>query len=209
VIRINLLPPEIIERRRYERFYPYIFVATGLLVAVVLATWGFLQFVSSARTEELQSIEQSAAQLRQQADALAVFELQQQELLVRQNAVLTALSGRVDVGRLCEEMSLILPEEVWLTSLEVVEAGPDSQMKATAFAPRPLGQKMHEGFKSVAATLVRLASLKDLYDVWLGRAAAESYSTWQGETNDTPVPAVRFEFSGRVRVPEPAVPVGQ
>lgn len=201
MIRINLLPPEIIERRKYERFYPYVFVATAILLAVVLVSWGGVQLMLSARNQELQRIRESAAALEQDAAKLAVFELQEQELGRRQEAVGLALAGRRDMGRLAEEISLVLPEEVWVQTITLSE---DRQIGMTAglFAPNPLGNKVTDGYKSVASTLVRLGSLELLENVWLTNAESSEYTAFQGVvTEDPAVGVVSFGVSALVATP--------
>ena len=121
MIRINLLPPEIIERRKYERFYPYVFVAGGILLAVLLVSWGGLQFVVQARADALQQTRESTQQITEQAKALSVFELREAEFEVRQQAASTALADRVNMGGLAADITLVLPDEVWIERLQVNE----------------------------------------------------------------------------------------
>ncbi|MDZ4169135.1 MAG: hypothetical protein U1E26_05720 [Coriobacteriia bacterium] len=210
MIRINLLPPEIIERRKYERFYPYVFIAAAVLVGLVLVVWGYLQFVASARSSELQSIEQTAADLRKQADSLAVFELKEQDVAARQEAATVALAGRVDIGRIAEEVSQVLPEEVWLTQVRLTAppngvpgAPAEETCQLLGFTPGSEGTSVKGGFKSVAATLVRAASLTDsLYNVWLAEAVEEAFADYQGIATDfEEVPGVRFDISASTVVP--------
>lgn len=206
MIRINLLPPEIIEKRKYERFYPYVFVVAGALLAIVLIAWTVLGFMIGSSNEELQSIEQSAADLRAQADSLAVFELKEQELEQRQAIVVEALAGRIDMGRLSEEFSLVLPEEVWADTLKVDQT---TGLQATLNAPKPLGQSASEGYKSAASTLVRLGSLSSLSDVWLGQASVANFAAFQGPSIDDPsVEALSFDVSAKVK-PVATPPTGQ
>ena len=202
MIRINLLPPEIIERRKYERFYPYVFVATAIVLAVVLVSWGGVQLMLSARNQELQRIQESAAALQQDAEKLAVFELKEQELGRRQEAVGLALAGRRDMGRLAEEISLVLPEEVWVQTITMSQ-DPQVGMTAGLFAPNPLGNKVTDGYKSVASTLVRLGSLELLENVWLTNAESVEYTAFQGVVTDNnpAVGVVSFSVSALVATP--------
>jgi hypothetical protein len=202
VIRINLLPPEITERRKYERFYPYVFVATAIVLAVVMLSWGGVQLILSSRNAELQNTLASANSLEQDAAKLAVFELQTQELSLRQGAVNLALADRIDMGRLAEEISLVLPEEVWVLNLNLSD-DPLVGMRAILNAPSPLGDKVTEGYKSVASTLVRLGSLDMLDDVWLDSASSGTFGSFQDVVAESPpsVGVVSFSLSARVATP--------
>lgn len=205
MIRINLLPPEIVERRKYERFYPIIFIVAGVLAAIVLIAWVVLRFAVGASTSELQTIEQNAADLRSQAENLAVFELKEQELTARQAVATAALAGRVDMGRLAEEVSLVLPDEVWVDTVDCDER---EGFTATLWAPEPLGQSASEGYKSAASTLVRLGSLESLFDVWLGQASVTDYVAYQGLTTESPqVQALQFDVKAKVKAAQ--VPTSQ
>lgn len=196
MIRINLLPPEIVERRRYEAYYPYIAITTAVLVGIILVSAIFLRWIVGTRNEDLQRTEQERVVLQQKAEALRVFELKEAELAARQETARKALDGRVDVGRLAEEVSLVLPEEVWA---EQFSYGDQDGFDAVLYAPKPLGHSISEGYKSAASTLVELSSLDMLLDVWLSEATIQPFSTFQaitaeGATLDT----VRFAVSADV-----------
>lgn len=199
MVRINLLPPEIIERRKYERFYPYVFIAGGLLLAMVVASWGATQWVVGGRATVLQQTRENTQGLNEQAAALAVFELRESEFDARQQAATQALEGRVDMGSLAEEISMVLPEEVWVERLFINE---ETGVTLNADTPNSDDRTMAEGYKSVAATLVRLSTLDDLHDVWLTGARSQIY-TFMGSTSAT-TPVVAFESTARLRANEPS-----
>jgi Tfp pilus assembly protein PilN len=117
MIRINLLPPEIIERRKWERFYPIVFVVAAGLIAIVLVVWFGLQLAVNQRNDELQQTMTRTAALTSQADAFAIFERKQQELVAREAIAATALAGRIDMGSLAEDISLVLPDETFLVNM--------------------------------------------------------------------------------------------
>jgi len=199
MIRINLLPPEIIERRKYDRFYPYVFLISGVIIVVVVLSWGALQYLASLRNSELQRMDQELVSLQQRAEGLKVFELKEQELLARQKTATDALAGRVDFGRLAEEVSLVLPEEVWVTKISFGELdGMDSEL----WTPRHLGQAVSDGYKSAASTLVELGDLEMLSDVWLTEAKIEDFAGFQGVADaSAKLPTVKFKVSASIATP--------
>jgi len=132
MIRINLLPAEIAERRKYERFYPWLAVFGIVTLSVVLLAWAFLAMQVGARNRTLQQEQETAAQLQQQAEAFSVFEEKESELASRQQTVDQALAGRVKWGKLLNELSLVLPSEVWLTAL----IGQQPSTRGTSRSPR-------------------------------------------------------------------------
>lgn len=201
MVRINLLPPEIIEKRKYDRFLPYIFVAAAILVGVIVVVWGMMQFFVSQRTASLQQTQESTRELTEQAQALAVFDQREAEAAARQKAAQDALAGRVNIGRLAEELSLVLPDEVWLDSLLISES---TGIQFKANTPEPDNQTMDEGYKSVAATLVRVNSLEQTYDVWLSSASLATFTGLQPRadySSETSIPVVAFESTAKISRP--------
>jgi len=200
VVQINLLPPEIIERRKYDRFYPYVVIVTLILLAIIILVWILLQFLVGQRQQVLQQTQETTAQLTAQAESLAIFEQKQGELQARQTAADEALAGRVNMGGLAEDISLVIPEEVFSNRLKCSEV---SGLEMLAFTPIPGQPNVKEGYKSVAATLVRLSSLAALSDVWLTSAEVKDYNTFQpaARTADASGTVLEFLTTGRVDVP--------
>lgn len=199
MIRINLLPPEIIERRRYDGYYPYVFVTSGVLAVIIVLSFGILTFIVNSRNADLQRTEQDRAALQQKAETLKVFELKEAELLARQQTASKALAGRVDVGRLAEEVSLVLPDEVWA---EQFTFGDQDGFRAVLFAPKPLEHSVSDGYKSAASTLVELSSLELLRDVWLSEATIQQFTNYQALVAEgSSVDTVRFAVSAQVATP--------
>jgi len=211
MVRINLLPAEIVERRKYERFYPYVFIAAAILFAVVIIAWLGLQFLVSQRVDSLQQTEETVIQLQEQAAAFAIFQQQDEALKERQTVATKALEARVDMGTLMEEISLVLPEQVWLDGLKLDEA---AGAVLVANAPNDGSNKMSNGYKLAAATLIRLNSLKVLFDVWMDQAGSisTSFDRYQGEDAANPGAAtdvVKFTPTAKISLPAttPAAPV--
>lgn len=203
MVRINLLPTEIIERRKYEGFYPYIFLAGGVLLGIVLLSWLGLQLLVNQRENDLQQTQETVKTLNEQAEALAIFEQQQAALEERQAVVTQALAARVDHGKILEEVSLVLPDSVWLESVTLNQ---ETGAVIQGYTPDSVDAEIGESYKSLAATLVRLNSLSDLYDVWLTTAESEEYGDFQGVDGALPLKAVAFETSAKILRPETAVP---
>ncbi len=200
MVRINLLPPEIIERRKYERFYPYIFITAGILLAVVLVVWGIAQYYSISRQSELQQIQNSTAKIRAQADSFAVFEKQRQELEDRKSVADQALADRVNMSGLAYDISLILPDEAWLGSLLCNEK---AGVTLAGFTPDTDSEGISEGYKSVAAMLVRLSALDQLVDVWLTNASSQRFDDFQPLSTESSTTVVGFDVTARITTATP------
>jgi Tfp pilus assembly protein PilN len=175
VIRINLLPPEISQKRRDEHRWQWVIVA-GVVTAVVFAgVFMLLQFQVSMKQGEVASVKQQAAVLGEQAQRFQIFQVKQAELENRRTIVDGALAGRVDWSRLLSEVAIVLPSDVYLTQM-----GASQPSAGAAGAPGTPGQLTLSGqandvpddvpdlgYRSIAKLLSRLADLEQLDAVWL------------------------------------------
>ena len=111
----------------------------------------------------------------------------------------TALAGRVNVGQVANDISLVLPDEVWVDLLTINQ---DTGIILSANTPRTAGESTDVAYKSVAKTLVRLNELPELYDVWLGTATNATWGQWAVDTSLQATPlavhVVAFQASGKV-----------
>jgi Tfp pilus assembly protein PilN len=198
MVRINLLPKEVLERRRYEKWYGYVFIVFAVLLALVAIMWGYFWFSGAQKNGDLQLLQEQSQKLRTQADAFSIFEQKEQDLVKRQGVASTALAGRIDLGRLGEEVSLVLPDEVWLQSMGISQT---DGLTLAAYTPYSSSHSMDVSYKSVAKTLVRVNELADVFDVWLTAANNSSFTGFaavDGQTQQS-APVVSFGVKGKVK----------
>jgi Tfp pilus assembly protein PilN len=198
MMRINLLPKEVQERRRYEGLYRWVaYIAIFGLAAVVLAG-AALFFTVNSTENQLNELNQQAQETNTQAEQLSIFQNKEDELQTRESIAQTALANRVNVGQIANDISLVLPDEVWLDLLTINQ---DTGVVVSGNTPRDAGESTDVAYKSVAKTLVRLNELPQLYDVWLNTASNTTWSQWAPSTSSgTPlsVKVVAFQASGKV-----------
>jgi Tfp pilus assembly protein PilN len=192
MIRINLLPKDILERRRYERFFIWVYAAGVLVVVALVGVWLVLGLQVQQKNRDLQSLQEQASQLRAEADAFAVFEQKQSDLTARQTVAQTALAGRIDWAKVSNEISLVLPSDVWAKS---IVASQDSGLELTLVADDPVDAP-DLGQKSVARTMVRLNDLSSLFDVWL-----KASSKGKIQQGDSQAQIIEFQLTTQVVKP--------
>jgi Tfp pilus assembly protein PilN len=192
MMRINLLPPEILERRRAEKGLGYVVVAALGVAVVLAAVWAWAHFTLEGKKSDLASVQQQVAQVKAQADTLAVFEQRSLELDARRAVVQTALGGRTDWPKLFHEISLVLPSDIWLTRLSAAEG---STIQFDGFAVDAPKDNPDAGHKAIAKALVRLADLDQLFDVWLLTSS---------ETEFENQPAIQFTITAMIRAADAA-----
>ncbi len=189
MMRINLLPPEILERRKAEKRFGWVILAAVLVGVLLVGVYAYAHFRLQSKQDELAEVQQLVASTQAQADQLAIFEQRATELEARRATVDRALAGRRDWGKLYTELSLVLPSDVWIQSLV---AGEGSGLSMSGYAIDAPGDTPDAGHKAVAKALVRLTDLDDLYDVWLSSSSKTTFASQ---------PAIQFSVTAAVVTP--------
>ncbi len=176
--QVNLLPPEIFERRRFRR------VQAGLAGSVVVAAGvvGVL-FLSAAGavTTAQQQVDTAGSQrqaLQSQVSALRDVTATYRRAADAQALLVTALGSEVRYSELLNHVARALPDEVWVKSATFSPGGAPHGATVgspTATAAGPLGTVTFIGVAythtNVATWLDDLAGVKGLTDVRLTTSA--------------------------------------
>ena len=198
---VNLLPRDV-AKRSFEAKRGVVFggiggaaLATAVLASMMISAGG----AASSKQEELDGIRAQIAAIptvpvidTSEEDALAA------EKGARVGALSAALAGRVAWDRVLRQVSLVLPEDVWLTNLSA--AAPDSTQAAAGGAGFTLTGATYSQ-NGVARFLSRLAVIPDLANVRLQSSQSQLLNERE---------LVQFTILADVRppgaAPAPAVP---
>lgn len=189
MMRINLLPPEILERRKAERRFGWVIVAALVVAVLLAAVWALAFFQVQGTEQELASIQQEVQSTNAQAAQLAIFEERATELETRRATAQLALSNRRNWARLMSELSLVLPSDVWV---ETLLANQESGLAITGWAVDSPNDSPDVGHKTMAKMLVRLADLDQLSDVWLTSSLKAEFESQ---------PALQYSITAAVSEP--------
>jgi Tfp pilus assembly protein PilN len=204
---VNLMPRDERRARLDAGRLPLIAAAGGVVVVTAVAFLVASSASGSASDSkaELQAVEAAIAQVPEAPPGAAVnVGTLAQERSNRIAALSAALTSRTAFDRVLREISLVLPENAWLTRLEATApaeavplpgAVPTPQTGATTGVTIEGATYSHD---SVATVLVRLAVVPSLTDVRLTSTAlvepqAEDGSVSRGK------PFVTFVVSASVR----------
>lgn len=188
MIRVNLLPPEILEKRKAERRLAYMVAALVAVSLVLAGVWAFAVTRANAKQRDLEAKQQELQQVKAQAASLEIFELQQAELARRRSVAQLALDARQNWAKLFDEISLVLPSDMWLSALA---ATGESRLQLDGYSVDATDTPDY-GHKTVAKLLVRLAELEQLADVWLSNSV---------KTEVEAQPALQFSVTAGVVKP--------
>jgi Tfp pilus assembly protein PilN len=215
--RINLLPRDLRERRKYERFYPLIGLGAAIVFGVIALAYVGLMVQVNAKNHDLQEAKQQVEQLNAQAQAFSVFEEKEEELQQRKEVAAVALGNRVNWSKVSYEVSLVMPAEVWVTGIQATqdteggpydpESGQLNAMDATyaiiGYTPDASPDAFDESYKSLARTMVRLNELEVLRNVWLEEAAIQSYPP-NAQAPNVPVDVQGYTITSNVALADPS-----
>jgi Tfp pilus assembly protein PilN len=178
---VNLLPRDDGRSRSRKAPNPVVLTAAigGTLVVVglflgVTMTGGTL----ASKRAELQGLESELALIPPPAPGLSAAQVGfADQRSQRAGALASALSRRISWDRVLRRFSLVLPDDVWLTSLNLTSPTP-ATAPAGAAAPKPgapptgftmVGRTY--SYDAVARFLSRLAVVPDLTNVQLQRSS--------------------------------------
>lgn len=179
MIRINLLPPEITQKRKDEQRWRYVVLGAILAAAVLALAFVIVQVQVSLKQNEVAAVKQQAAALAESAAKFQVFQQKEADLASRKVTAGQALQGRVDWSKLLSEVAMVLPTDAYLTRIAAQEPKPASGATAAQQGRLSLDGRALDypndapdlGFKSVAKFLLRLAELDLLSGVWLSQSS--------------------------------------
>lgn len=192
---VNLLPRDE-AKRSFEAKRGVVFggiggtaLATAVLASMVIGAGG----ATSSKREELDALRTQIAAI----PAVPVVDSSREDALAaekgaRVGALSAALAGRVAWDRVLRQVSLVLPEDVWLTNLSA--AAPDAtQAAATGSGFTLTGATYSQN--GVARFLSRLAVIPDLANVRLQSSQSQLLNERE---------LVQFTILADVRAPGPA-----
>ena len=160
VRRLTLLPPEIYEKRKERRQMALAGAGVAAVAALLMAAF----LARSSSVDERQAAadleESRTAQLQSQVAALAGVEVMQADVAARRQTISGLLANDVAWTTLLEEVSTVLPNDVWLTSFNG-SAGDKTVPGSVDFAAMGFDQT------SAARWLLRLGELDALDGLWL------------------------------------------
>lgn len=220
-IKINLLPREVLEKRKAEQRLTFMILGLVAMLGALAVVFGLNYIRISSETATLDMIKTENEQVQMQIGKIEDFEKSKAVVDQREALVNAAIAGKYSWSRFLNNISLIVPNEVWLKALTVDSDGKLS-FSGTALAGSTTSGIGH---RPVAKWLVHLAELQEVENVWL---SSSQKSTAAPDTGPTLGPilsttstaesrvTVDFETTAKIKSPEsqptapaPPAPGGQ
>ena len=122
-IQINLLPKEVLEKRVGEQRLALMLLGLVVMVGALVLVYG-LNFVRVSQEQaNLDIIKGENEQVQLQINKIEDFETNKNYVESRERLVATAISGKYTWSRFLNNISLIVPNEVWLQTLTAAKDG--------------------------------------------------------------------------------------
>lgn len=178
--RIDLLPAAIAERRRQRRTLAVVGIAGAAVVGLLLVWWFMLGGQIADANRRLEDVRAQNAQIEAQIAELQRFADLAAEVEAKRVALQTVMAGDVNWPAIMTELAMVIPGEVWLTSLDASSnaGGGTVGTEAAAIdisAKTPVGRITFNGtsltMPGVAKWLIRLNLPEEFIAAWLETAA--------------------------------------
>lgn len=194
--RINLLPPERVKERRRKvaggRSYLWLIIVLPLIVAVAVAFWFFsVNSQISKKDEALKAAQAELADWQAKTASLQQYKARQDEISRIEGVVVQALGGRVYWARILNEIAIMCPTDIWLTSLN----GTSSQTAQTGTVAfegyalqcpnRIVSSRFYPylpDYRPIAGWLEKMAQIIEFQRVWLSSADPAQVGAGTGTT---------------------------
>lgn len=219
--KINLLPPERIKVKRAPRAggarsFLWMLIVFPLIVAVAMGFWFFSlnsqideknKALAAAKTE-LSDWQAKNAQLQQ-------YKARQEEIASIETTVVSALANRVYWARILNEIAIMCPSDIWLTSLAGSSSAGAGTVQFAGFAlqcpNRAKGGTFlwYPDYRPIAGWLERMAQIAEFQRVWLGSAEPTRQGVSGGVTPEgQPTGAWVISFSSQATLNPSTAVVG-
>lgn len=181
--RIDLLPSAYQERRRERRNLGLVIVASMLVLLLIIGWWLLLGTEVSSEKDKLADAQRTNQNLQAEIAQLSRFADLQAEVTAKRQALVTVMTGDVDWPAVMTEIAMVIPGEVWLTSLTASAGQTEGATPVgTETAPIrvssnvPFGRISFQGrsltMPGVAKWLVSLRNVKEFAAIWLNTASS-------------------------------------
>ncbi|MHB9150905.1 MAG: PilN domain-containing protein [Thermoleophilia bacterium] len=186
VRRINLVPAEQRRRTQTDMGLMLLIVAAIVVAGAIALSYLFYSGELSDREAELADLQAQNQQLEAQLASLSQYQALDQRRAALEDVVTRVYVGRTLVSEVLGDLSLVIPENVWLGNLNLTAPdpppalSPETQAQGTVSPPATQGDLALVGntysFEDVARLLVRLEQIPAVSAVALGSAGAPTGS---------------------------------
>ena len=186
--KVNLVPREEQAREFRRRIYIFPIAGAVLVVAALAGTYYYYSNQVDSSQQEYANLQSNNASLAKQLQELQQYQDLQSEKQTKLSNVENVYNQRTRWSRIMDDISFVIPNDIWLTSLTASVSG--TPVSACGSAPKPNagctqttpdivleGYTDQNAMPSVATFMIRLGLLPTLQNVNLISADTEKIGT--------------------------------
>jgi Tfp pilus assembly protein PilN len=199
--RVNLLPPEIAEASRLRTVQLSMGAAVVAAFVVVGGLWVVADLQAQSEQEKLDTAQANQATVSKQVNALAPVAAVYAEVDQRRQLLETALGGDVEWSQYLTDLSLTIPDNVWLTSMTVAPQTTATGTSGTAGETAQIASVTFNGtamqHDDVALWLESLAKQEGYRSAYFNSSTEKEIGTTKVVDFSSTVVVTRDALSGR------------
>lgn len=186
VPRVNLMPPEVLERRRFRKVQGRLIVVIVLVLLVIAGatTWSQLQ-VEKAR-DDLAATENNTSELKREQSQYAQVPLVMASVDQAKSARAEAMSNDVLWYRFLNDVALSMPSSVALSTMTVTMNDPSSSTTTSPLTVQGIGTASITGtagdYPAVASWMDSVTEVTGVDSVTLQTATREATTDGEAST---------------------------
>ena len=188
-ILINLLPQEIIDKRKAEKRIILALLVAAAIGMILFGVFSINMIRLSAQEDKITRLENENAKHQVAIDEIRIFQEKQGQVKQLESLIASVSGLRFVWSKFFNDISLIMPNDIWLTKLS-------SDSKVVSFDGLVQGNTTGTtdlGHKPVAKWLVHLGQIEGLSDIWL---------TTTNKVSDKDNGKIKFSTTAKIKQPK-------
>ncbi len=209
--RIDLIPPEVVEKHKSRRIITIMVIVFAAVFGVALAVYLITLGQAIMASNRVDVIKSENVKVQQYTEKLKPYQDRKKALEERQAIITKMTENQVLWSSILNDISMVLPNDIWLKSVKMdlnetlnAKEAPGGAAKAALKPPITIiGYAFNHA--AVARWLVHLNEINQFRGVWLDYATEQTITpnatttgTAQGGSAATPVPVKVVEFETTV-----------
>ncbi len=194
-IRINLLPGEIKNKQKVEKLLLIAILGVVIVAGLLGGLYAYNAWKIKEAETRVASLQSHVAKLNESIQSLRIYEQKLNDVQAKKQILEKAISNRIVWSKVLEELMVVTPNDVSLTSLSGNSDGITFNGQVADLNDNP-----DAGHKPVANWLVHLAKINTAQEVWLTSSDKQSNAINFANTlkfKKTPMPPAPSNISGK------------
>ncbi|MFH1736415.1 MAG: PilN domain-containing protein [Actinomycetota bacterium] len=186
--RIDLIPPEVVEKHKARRLIGVVGAGFSVVVIILIVIYALLTGQVIMASNRIDKINQQNKQVQAYIKKLKPYEDRKKAVDERKTIVGTVTENQMKWSSVLNDISMVLPNDVWLKQITIdinpILSQKESTTAAAAETKTPPIKLIGYAFDhaAVARLLVHLSEIDQFRSVWLDYATEQDISTSTSST---------------------------